>query len=244
MKIMMNMKILIGALVGMGPNSTAPFYDAVINYARKLYGAKNDMDFPEMVLISLPTPFFPGVEPNHQQMVTILTDAITRLNRLEVNYIVIPCNIVHRYYDILQKASTVPILNIIDITVNKLQYLSSKEVIVALIGARSTVEAGLYQKQITDKGFKIFHTPKLQHKMDRLLTELKTNNLCEKTKNYWIDIVHYLEKNDCDYGIIACTDISPCIRVCSGKLLLIDSMDALAEATVEQYMRLKRFPIL
>lgn len=239
---MINMKIIIGALVGMGPNSTAPFYDAVINYARKLYGAKNDMDFPEMVLISLPTPFAPGAALNHQQMESILACAITRLNRLEVNYIVIPCNIVHLYYENMQKVSSVPILNIIDITVNKVTNLSSKELTVALIGARSTIETGLYQKRLLDKGFKIFHTTELQNKVDRLLIELKANNLFENAKNYWMDIVDYLEKNDCTGGIIACTDISPCIRLYPGNLLLIDSMDALAEATIEQYMRLKQLP--
>ena len=46
-------KVIIGALVGMGPNSTSLFYDCVMEYARKLYGAKLDIDFPEMILISL-----------------------------------------------------------------------------------------------------------------------------------------------------------------------------------------------
>lgn len=117
-------KVIIGALVGMGPNSTAPFYDAVMNYARKLYGAKNDMDFPEMVMISLPTPFVPGVELDHSQMISILTDAV--------------------------------------------------------------------------------------------------------------------EKNYCTVGIIACTDISPLVSFYTENILFTDSMDSLAQATIEQYMRFEK----
>ncbi len=232
-------KVLIGALVGMGPNSTAPFYDAVMNYARTLYGAKNDIDFPEMVMISLPTPFVPGAALDDLKMISILTDAVQRLNRFGVNYIVIPCNVVHRYYDDMQQVSAVPILNIIDIAVNRLLENSSQTAPIALIGTRSTIDAGLYQQRLTEKGIKIFHTQELQRKVDGLLLELKRKNESELARACWYNLVKYLEKNCCAAGIIACTDISPLIDFYTENLMLIDSMDALAQATIEEFMRLR-----
>lgn len=232
-------KVIIGALVGMGPNSTAPFYDSVMNYARNLYGAKNDIDFPEVVMISLPTPFIPGKELDDQQMISILTEAITKLNRLEVSYIVISCNIVHRYYEAMQKASNVPILNIVTITVDKLSKLLPVKKMIALIATSSTVDSNLYQKATLAKGFEVFHTQELQGKFNSLLKELKANQLSDVAKDYWHDMVDYLKVNNCTGGIVACTDISPCIKVYTNNLLFVDSMDALAEVTIKQYMSLK-----
>jgi aspartate racemase len=232
-------KIIIGALVGMGVGSTAPFYDSVMNYARKLYHAKNDIDFPEIVMISLPTPFVPGEELDHQQMITILVDAITRLNSLEVSYIVIPCNIVHLYYESMQRASSTPILNIVTITVEKLSKLLPKEKPIALIATSSTCNSGLYQKEILARGFELFHTQELQSLFDNMLIELKANQLSDKAKTYWQAIVDYLKVENCAGGVVACTDISSCVKLYTKDLLFVDSMDALAEDTIRQYMHLK-----
>ena len=236
-------KVIVGALVGMGPNSTAPFYDLVMNYARKLYGAKNDLDFPEMVMISLPTPFIPGKELDHERMISTLTDAIVRLNSLEVNYIVIPCNLVHCYYEMMQKVSNAPILNIVTITVETLSKLPLTKKSIALIATDSVADAGLYQKEILTKGFEVFHTRELQNKVNNLLIELKANQPADKINADWQDIINYLKINNCMASLIACTDISPCIKFDTSNLLFVDSIDALAKATIEQYIRLKRLSL-
>ncbi len=48
----------IGILAGMGPKSTAPFIDQVVTECQTRYGAGNDMDFPPMMIHSIPAPFF------------------------------------------------------------------------------------------------------------------------------------------------------------------------------------------
>ena len=49
---------MIGILAGMGPKSTGPFIDQVVSAFQSLTGAKNDIDFPSMLIYSLPTPFY------------------------------------------------------------------------------------------------------------------------------------------------------------------------------------------
>ena len=49
---------MIGILAGMGPRSTAPFVDLVVSECRNQYGARHDIDFPPMMILSWPTPFF------------------------------------------------------------------------------------------------------------------------------------------------------------------------------------------
>lgn len=47
---------MIGILAGMGPKSTSPFIDKVIDYCQKLYGASNDIDYPHMMIYSARRP--------------------------------------------------------------------------------------------------------------------------------------------------------------------------------------------
>lgn len=49
---------IIGILAGMGPRSTAPFIDLVIDECQRQYGAQNDIDFPSMMIYSLPAPCY------------------------------------------------------------------------------------------------------------------------------------------------------------------------------------------
>lgn len=51
------MSYSLGVLAGMGPRSTAPFIDMLVDECQKQYGARFDIDYPKMHIISLPTPF-------------------------------------------------------------------------------------------------------------------------------------------------------------------------------------------
>jgi aspartate racemase len=56
----------IGILAGMGPRSTAPFLELVYDECQMQYGAKNDIDFPEIVVFSWPTPFYVDKDINDE----------------------------------------------------------------------------------------------------------------------------------------------------------------------------------
>lgn len=59
---------MIGILAGMGPKSTSPFIDKVIDYCQKLYGASNDIDYPHMMIYSCPTAFYADRPIDHDEM--------------------------------------------------------------------------------------------------------------------------------------------------------------------------------
>lgn len=227
--------IRIGALVGMGPNSTSTFYNCVMDYAREMLGAKFDIDFPEIVLVSLPTPFFPDRQINDEEMKSSLARGITLLDRTSVDFIVIPCNVVHKYYDFMQNLTNTKLLNIIDIACTGFEITVNDNV--AVIATTLTIDTKLYQNKILANGLRVFHTEVLQTKVIALLMELKLSKLSEHAKILWLDIISYLEDNKCAIVIIACTDISVCIPLTQTKIQFVDSNDLLAKATIEEYIK-------
>ncbi|MEW8956865.1 MAG: amino-acid racemase, partial [Clostridium sp.] len=70
---------LVGILAGMGPRSTAPFIDLVIDECQLQYGAKYDEEFPKIMVYSLPTPFYINHPINHELMKKTIIEGLQKL---------------------------------------------------------------------------------------------------------------------------------------------------------------------
>jgi aspartate racemase len=88
----------IGILAGMGPRSTAPFIDLIVNQCQIQYGANLDEEFPNMMIYSLPTPFYDHRPIDHAEMKSVVKTGLKRLEAAGVSFIAIPCNTVHAYF--------------------------------------------------------------------------------------------------------------------------------------------------
>lgn len=111
----------IGILAGMGPRSTSPFLELVLNQCQQQYGARNDIDFPHILIYSLPTPFYIDREIDESALRKSIEEGIKRFESCGVDFIAIPCNSAHKYFDSLVKAVNVPVLNIIEETLKNIK---------------------------------------------------------------------------------------------------------------------------
>src|SRR5436853_4421194 len=91
----------IGILAGMGPRSTAPFVDMVVTECQKQYGARHVADFPHMLIYSLPAPFYSDRPVDHEVAQVIVREGLQRLQGMGVDFIAMPCNSAHAYYQTL-----------------------------------------------------------------------------------------------------------------------------------------------
>jgi aspartate racemase len=95
---------MIGILAGMGPKSTAPFIDKVVALCQQRHGARHDSDFPPMLIYSCPTPFYLDRPLDHTALEAAIATGTARLAACGVDYIAIPCNVAHVYFDRLAAA--------------------------------------------------------------------------------------------------------------------------------------------
>ena len=135
---------VIGALVGMGPASTAPFYNALIEEARRQTGARNDSEFPEIIMISLPTPFIAGKPLDDAAFVPLLTGALKRLERAGATFAAVACNVVHRYMPQMKESTSIEVLDTVALTVGQVRSRQFKKP--ALLATAATVDSQLYQE--------------------------------------------------------------------------------------------------
>lgn len=228
--------ITIGILAGMGPRSTAPFVSMVVDACRRLGGAVHDIDFPHMMIYSLPTPFYPDREPDHDLMAQTIVDGITRLADTDVSFIAMPCNTAHVYYEELAEASPVPLLNMLTTAMDALPADADS---VAVFGTRPTIEAGFYQTTLAARGKQWVVRPDWQDRINRLLQDLKAGEEPDKTRRRWKALLEETKRAGADTAILACTDLNA-VEPVDPPLELLDATRLYAEAVVHRWMDEKK----
>ncbi|MFA5947873.1 MAG: amino acid racemase [Candidatus Gracilibacteria bacterium] len=229
---MKNKKQIIGILAGMGPKSTSPFLDLVIEQCQKQYGARNDIDFPHIIIYSLPTPFYVNQKINDRDMKVAICKGLQKLESTGVGFIAMPCNIAHKYFDNLRTCIKIPLLNIIDSTIKKLPKTAKK---VTLFATSATIEAKIYQNIIQKQNIKLILNGEWQKEISSLVQSVKNGDSQNKLLSITKRLSKYLKKEKVDTIIIACTDITKIVKTMKG-FTIIDSSEALAEETVKKYL--------
>ena len=223
---------IIGILGGMGPKSTAPFLNMVIEQCEQQYGAKNDIDFPHIIIYSLPTPFYIGKPINHSKLKEVVLNGLKKLEKMGAAFIAMPCNTTHAYYEELNRKLHIPLLNIADETVAQIPKKSK----VAIMATRSTIQSNLYQSKLNQDGIQFIGSLVWQGKIDQVIQQQKSGKQSQKTLAALLNI---LKKQKVDTIILACTDLTRLITQIKG-FKVVDSSKALAEATIKTYLKLNK----
>ncbi|MFB6429299.1 aspartate/glutamate racemase family protein [Bacillus thuringiensis] len=217
---------MIGILAGMGPKSTGPFVDTVVARCQTIYGAKHDMDFPHMMIYSCPTPFYMDRPIDHETMKKAIIEGAQKLESTGVDFIAIPCNTAHLYFEELQRSLSIPILNIVDETLKTIPENTKR---VTLLATEATIQAGIYQDGIVKRNIEYIHHEKWQEMINQIITYIKSGE-SEEARELWNVLVLQLE-GEVDTAIIACTDLNV---VASEDF--VDSAQCLAKAVVRMYV--------
>lgn len=224
---------MIGILAGMGPQSTAPFINLVYDECQRQYGAKDDFDFPKIVIYSLPTPFYTNRPIDHAAMESALRTGIRDLEKIEVNFIAIACNTAHIYYPQLAKSTKIPLLNIVEITLRERSDSKQK---IAIIASRPTFESEIYQKEIERSGNEFLHI-NWQSQINGLIESTKTSKDAAFFKRQWRELLAQAEAAGAETVIIACLDLSAISVHIESSLKIVDASRCLAHSIVKKWLK-------
>ncbi|KKR07436.1 MAG: Aspartate racemase [Parcubacteria group bacterium GW2011_GWC2_39_14] len=226
-----NKPITIGILAGMGPKSTAPFLELLVEECQKQYGAKNDIDFPHMIIYSLPTPFFVDQAIDDNRMEKIILAGLKKLERFDVDFIAMPCNSAHKYFPKLKANLSTPLLNIVDATATRITKNTKR---VTLLATTKTNETKLYQNKLKRKGIEVILKDEWQLVINNLITSVKAGSNSTRLSGLIKKLFQKFAAEHVDTLIIACTELTKLFKNVKG-FTVIDSSHALAEETIKNY---------
>jgi aspartate racemase len=220
---------MIGILAGMGPRSTAPFIELVVAECQRQYGAKEDIDFPKMMICSQPAPIYTDRPLDHAALSKAIRDGLQHLERTGADFLAIACNTAHIYYAQLSRSVNVPLLNMVDLAVAQLPETSRS---VAVIATRATVQARIYQEAVEQRGFKLA-TSSWQDEVDRLITASRTSQDVAMIARLWREVLERIEASNVDSAVVACSDLN--LRHAVTPVRLVDASLALAAEIVREW---------
>src|SRR3989344_778400 len=127
------MKSKIGILGGIGPESSALFYERLITLAQSC-NLKSNTEYPHIILESIPAPELLLENPD----LTLYEEAIKNLQRAGADFIVLVCNTAYIYRNHLQSLVTIPI---IDLNKEVEVILTKKKIkTITILGSKKTIE--------------------------------------------------------------------------------------------------------
>jgi aspartate racemase len=145
---------LLGILGGMGPLATVDF----LGKLTRSLPAKCDQD--HLPWITLSQPGIPdrsrAIQNGDDGPGAYLIKGVAWLAAQGVQFVVIPCNTSHFWYDRMQAASSVPIIHIADAAVTALEASTARQAgQVAILATRGTVNAGIYSTRLKAAGYQL-----------------------------------------------------------------------------------------
>jgi aspartate racemase len=228
---------MIGILAGMGPKSTGPFVDQVVASFQSLTGAKEDMDFPPMMIYALPTPFYVNRPIDHLLMEKTICGGLKKLEACGAAFIAMPCNTAHLYFAELERCIHIPLLNIVTATISHIPQSAKK---ITLLATRPTLESQIYQKGLHDAQITCVLHAAWQTKIDEMLLSIKSAAPLSVAIRLWDDLANHFLEAGIDTILLACTDLNVVLKAVNPPFQVIDSAACLSEAVVKKWQELKK----
>lgn len=200
------MKNFFGIIGGMGTVATTNF----LLEMNKRYQPDNDQDYLDYVLFnhaSIPDRSTHILNPSEPDPSLSIIEDIKQLSKLGADFIAIPCNTAHYYFDQFETVTELPVLNMLKLAERKLStsYQGQKIGLAATIG---TVKSGLYQCVANKAGCQLI-TPDalLQEKITALIyRDVKDKGYANLTLYH--EILDQFMHQGCAAVILGCTEVS------------------------------------
>lgn len=242
-------KKIIGVLGGMGPESSAIFYQALIRECQRQYGAKYDEDYPEIFIYNLPIPDIVEGLKEPEKTLEMLVAGARKMQSIGVDFIVMPCNTAHYFYPGMAKSIDIPFICIFLAAAKKIAANGYRKI--GFLATKTTVQYKSYDRDFEKNGIElVLPDDGDQRKLTRIILNILAGKKLLEDKNDLLAIIERLKKRGAEAVLLACTDLpilfsGECVFPDDNKLCdfilqrdrldieLFDTVDILAEATVQ-----------
>jgi len=193
----------IGLLGGTGWSSTIEYYRLLNELVAERLGGYHSakillksIDYHDIMV---------NYGVNHDDVAKVLEKELQELIVLKPDCIVICCNSLHKYYDMikLNLASDIPVMHAIQLVADHLKTKKQKKVL--LLATKFTMEDGFFSKILEDNGIQVeIPTAHEQDKMQKIHVELMHNVVTQESRDYFSNLI--TKYKNLDAVVLGCTE--------------------------------------
>ncbi len=228
------MKQAVGVIGGVGPMATVYYMQRVIEMTKAGCDQEhinmlvfNDCDIPDR------TAFITEKSPDNP--LPVMVEDAKRLAQAGCEFVVIPCNTAHYFYDELEQAVEIPVVNIVEETIRYAKARVQDLSCVGIMATTGTIVTGTYQKYAERAGLS-FAVPD-ENEQDLLMQIIYDGVKAGKPvpRADFDRVANHLRAKGAQCLILGCTELSVLKRdLPINDPDVLDSIDVLASETVRR----------
>jgi aspartate racemase len=224
----------IGIIGGVGPQATCVLYSEITKYAQIKYRAKNNDDYPSIVIESVPIPDFISDKGQMDEAFIMLGKVVRNLESVGCTRLCIASNTVHLLIEDLERMTKVRFLSIISLVAKKVNDLKIKKV--GLVGSSVLLGSGLYEKEFKKRGIELILPDEDERRIiEKLIRNVLAGKDNGRERNIYIKILHNLIDKGVKGIILGCTELPLAINYEALGERIINSKKVLAEGIADYY---------
>ena len=225
---------LLGILGGLGPLSSAYFYELITQHTK----ASCDQDHIDIILSSRAstpdrTSFI--LHRSEDDPLEYMIEDAKKLEKYGADAIVIPCNTAHYFIDEVRNSVNVPVPSIISETCSHIRRNGYRKA--CILATEGTICSGAYQNELEKMGIEwVIPDGRGQEcLMDIIYNDVKRGIIPPKEK--LMRVVSPLIDSGCDCAILGCTELSLLKKNMKEDAFFIDSLEVLAACAIRMFDR-------
>lgn len=226
-------KLIAGVLGGMGPLATVDFMSMVTEFCP----IEKEEDHVRLLVDQNPhIPSRQIMTPEISiKIASTLSKSAVNLENIGANFLVMPCNTAHKFYDLISDAIEIPFLHIVDETVSEISSYFSDKKTVGILATTACLNSEIYQAGLkkNDKDF-ILPDKENQEECMRIIFSIKDEGDLTGLSQSMKKVAESLIKNGADIIIAGCTEIPLVLKQEDLSVPVISSTKILAIRTIEQ----------
>ncbi len=222
----------------MGPDASARLYQRIIEKAREKYGAKNNEDYPELIIHSIPVPDFISNSQKAEEAIFMLKKSVRELSQLSPSCFALACNTAHLTLVELSHATQIPFISLPKEVAKFLARKGYKKI--GLLGSPTTLFSGVYQTECRHIGVDLV-LPEFQQieELGTIISDIVAGQF-KPAKKKLLTIADSLKKKKVEAIILGCTEL-PLVFPKNYSLPVLDSIEILSSALLMYYYQRENY---
>ncbi|MCW1950783.1 MAG: amino acid racemase [Octadecabacter sp.] len=228
------MRPRIGILGGMGPAATILLQQRILDAVP----VKGDSDhIPLLIDMNPQVPSRIDYLIHHEgrNPGPVLAEMAKGLEARGADALVMPCNTAHHFASYIEDATSVPFLNMVELSAAELAKHAPKRGRVGVLASPATETVGLFHSAFQAAGLTASY-PENSAQMLHAIEDIKANGPSEQN----ISVVQATMENLCRDGVdaflVGCSEFSLVARELTSSVPIIDALDVLTDA-IRQFHR-------
>ena len=217
----------VGVLGGMGPDATVDFMSRVV----RATPVDKDQDHLRILVDNNPQ------VPNRQEALLrggedpgpALASMAKGLEAAGADFLVMPCNTAHAFKEAIEASVRIPLVSIIDVTVEACGDVET----VGVLATDGCISSGVFQQALSERGKRAVMLDDAQMQaLMQLITRIKAGDAGREVAGGMRALAEALVARGANAVIAGCTEIPLVLGDDMCEVPLVSSTDALARATV------------